>query len=114
VTESITGENTLPICDECGRVFSTKRGLASHMKKHDQPTLCPRCGKSVRYLAAHLKAEHPLEKHHENALHSVQALIEENRGLKARVAELESRSGDSAIPPFPLPLGERGMGGMTE
>ena len=81
------------VCEEpgCGQVFDTNRSLASHMKRHRTPSMCPECGQKVRYLGPHLRSKHgPDEKEHA-ALSALQALIEENRSLRQQVTELKAR-----------------------
>jgi hypothetical protein len=107
-------DDALPICQECGEVFSTPRGLSSHLKKHSKPTICPRCGESVRYLAAHLQNKHPLSKQHEHLLVGVQQLIEENRTLRQQLTDLAQKYGDSDILHSLSLTGERGMDRIAE
>jgi hypothetical protein len=93
-------QTALPICEECGRAFSSPRGLAAHLKVHDAPVICPRCGQSVRYLVPHLRNEHPLSERDEQLLDGLKGLIERNRTLEDRVKALERHIVDSGIPPF--------------
>lgn len=82
---------SLPICEypECGRVFTTHRGLASHMKKHAEGSACPVCGETVRYLVPHLRKHHAEDDDGMSALvDSVHSLVTEIRRLRRENAEL--------------------------
>jgi len=86
---TVVEQDALPICTECGEGFDTHRGLASHMKKHAKPQVCPQCGETVRYLAPHLVKAHPERNQYEVIVQGVSELVLENLTLKSRVAELE-------------------------
>ena len=95
--QAVVETDALPICPVCGEPFETHRGLASHMKKHAQPQVCPLCGETVRYLAPHLVKEHPERTEGEQVVDAVRRLVEENIALKACIRELE----DARIPDSP-------------
>lgn len=83
----------LPICEVCepARVFDTHRGLASHMKKHQDSVQCPFCRRPVRYLEPHLRKEHADPGRGREIIDAVVALVEENETLTAEVARARAQ-----------------------
>lgn len=90
MTDPYDEGTALPICDfpDCGEVFESQRGLASHRKSHKKAIECPKCGKKVRYLLPHLRSEHDVAGLDGQILESVRALIEERIALREENAAL--------------------------
>ena len=60
---SCISELTQFLCENCGKVFSTKRGLRNHLKYHsdERPYKCDICGASFKVkgkAADHVKLVH--------------------------------------------------------